>query len=148
MRCATYDPPPGSAPGYDDAHQLTPTKTRNVVIGIQLASPDGTKARIEPPPLATCFASTPASPALSAAIPPTAATAATASTIAIDIFTMNCRKSVTRTDQNPPIVTYSAVSTRHTYSAGSVGTCSVSERIFTMARLTQPMMIVLTSTPW
>ena len=81
-------------------------------------------------------------------MPPTAATATTASTTAIVIFTMNCRKSVTSTDQKPPIVTYSAVSARHTYSAGSVGTCSVSVRIFTIARLTQPMMIVLTSTPW
>ena len=100
-----YPPPPGSAPGYDDAHQLTPMNTRNVVSGIQLASPDGTKARIEPPPLATCCASMCASPALSAAIPPTAATAATASTTAIVIFTMNCRKSVTSTDQKPPMVT-------------------------------------------
>ncbi len=114
MRCATYEPPPGSAPGYDDAHHATPTNTRNVVSGIQLASPDGTNARIEPPPLATCLASIPARPALSAPIPPTAITATTASTIAIDIFTMNCRKSVTSTDQKPPIVTYSAVSARHT----------------------------------
>ena len=81
-------------------------------------------------------------------MPPTAATAAIASTIAIVIFTMNCRKSVTSTDQNPPIVTYSAVSARHTHSARYVGTCRVSERIFTIARFTQPMMIVLTITPW
>src|SRR5579884_3476643 len=105
MRCATYDPPPGSAPGYDDAHQLTPTKTRKVVSGIQLAAPEGAKARIEPAPAAWCAASTCASPALSAAIPPTAATAATARTTAIDIFTTNCKRSVTSTDQKPPIVT-------------------------------------------
>ena len=38
-------------------------------------------------------------------MPPAAATAATASTIAIDIFTMNCSMSVTSTDHRPPIVT-------------------------------------------
>src|ERR1035437_8374160 len=109
-----YEPPPGSAPGYDDAHHATPMKTRNVVSGIQLASPEGTKARTEPPPLARCFASMPARPALSAPMPPTAATAATASSTAIVILTMNCRKSVTSSDQNPPIVTYSAVSAKQT----------------------------------
>ncbi len=103
MRCAMYEPPPGSAPGYDDAHQLTPMKTRKVVSGIQPASPPcGVKARTEPPP--RCRSSA-ARPCLSAAIPPTAATAAIARTIAIDIFTMNCRKSVTSTDQKPPMVT-------------------------------------------
>src|ERR1700681_3951158 len=112
MRCAMYEPPPGSAPGYEDAHQLTPMNTRNVVIGIQLASPpSGVKARIEPLPR---FASVAGGPLLSAPIPPTAATATTASTTAIVIFTMNCRKSVTSTDQKPPIVTYSAVSARQT----------------------------------
>src|SRR5438270_12535010 len=114
LRCAIYEPPPGSAPGYDDAHQLTPMNTRNVVIGIQLASPPcGVNARTEPLPRCASIA---AKPVFSAPIPPTAATAATASTTAIVIFTMNCRKSVTSTDQKPPIVTYSAVKPRQSQS--------------------------------
>src|SRR5437762_12513288 len=52
IRCATYPPPPGSAPGYHVAHQLTETYTRNVIIGIQAEPISGTKPSTEPRPLA------------------------------------------------------------------------------------------------
>src|SRR6185369_7096523 len=33
IRCAMYPPPPGSAPGYQNAHHCTPMLTRKVTTG-------------------------------------------------------------------------------------------------------------------
>src|SRR5437867_11507377 len=33
MFCTTYPPPPGSAPGYQVAHQLTPSSAASVMVG-------------------------------------------------------------------------------------------------------------------
>ncbi len=48
IRCATYPPPPGSAPGYQVAHQLTPMYTKNVIIGIHAEPMSGTKLSTDP----------------------------------------------------------------------------------------------------
>ena len=48
MRCATYPPPPGSAPGYQVAHQFTAMYTKKVIIGIHGEPMSGTKLRTDP----------------------------------------------------------------------------------------------------
>jgi len=51
MRWAMYPPPPGSAPGYQDAHQFTPRYTAIVIRGIQAALSPGSiasAASVEP----------------------------------------------------------------------------------------------------
>src|ERR1700737_2452283 len=45
MFCTTYPPPPGSAPGYHDAHQLTPSSAATVIVGsTHMPLPLGQKA--------------------------------------------------------------------------------------------------------
>src|SRR6266567_4197188 len=77
MRWATYPPPPGSAPGYQLAHQLSPTKAQKRVKGIQAECAPGMKSKMEPvPPCAARWvASTAPSLVIKASIPPTARTA-------------------------------------------------------------------------
>src|SRR5437667_8916302 len=59
IRCATYPPPPGSAPGYQLAHQFTPSNIAKVRKGIQAECNPGIKERIDPePPFARRAAST------------------------------------------------------------------------------------------
>src|ERR1700760_2532035 len=42
MFCTTYPPPPGSEPGYHDAHQLRQSSAAMVMAGtIQMPSPEG-----------------------------------------------------------------------------------------------------------
>src|SRR5579875_2789994 len=77
MRCAMYPSPPGAAPGYQLAHQFTPTQTKNVTKGIHGELKLGIKERIEPAPpwcAARLAASTTASLANKLFIPPTART--------------------------------------------------------------------------
>src|SRR5436309_1852136 len=83
IRCATYPPPPGSAPGYQLAHQLTPRYTNSVIAGIHAESVDGKKVRREPPPAAASSARTFDS---SIVRPPVARTAKYASATTIPIF--------------------------------------------------------------
>src|SRR5437764_3049411 len=86
IRWATYPPPPGSAPGYQVDHQITPRYTNNVIAGIQTESYSGKKASREPDPLATSIA-----PIcdFKLSIPPTAFTARIARTITIAILSAN-----------------------------------------------------------
>src|SRR6266513_2417534 len=143
MRCATYPPPPGSAPGYQVAHQLSEMYTRNVIIGIHAESRSGTRLSASPRPLDTSFS-------FIASMPPTALTANTASTITIPILITNCTTSVTRTPQSPDNVEMNDVNTinpRTIASASSFPMPKISPRIFTIARLTQPRMMQLMMTP-
>src|SRR5512138_1559074 len=89
MFCATYPPPPGSAPGYHDAHHDTPRSVANVITGrTQAASTDGGQtermASAEPKRTSGGVNAGWAEPirVFSASIPPTASTDTTASTIA------------------------------------------------------------------
>src|SRR5271170_3666176 len=81
IRCATYPPPPGSAPGYHVDHQFIEMYTRNVIIGIHAELRSGTKLSTDPcPPCATPRAwSSAASLSFNPSMPPTASTANTAS---------------------------------------------------------------------
>src|SRR5229473_140705 len=103
MRCATYPPPPGSAPGYQVAHHTTEMYTRNVSIGIQAEFRSGTKLNTDPaPPEARPRArSTSASLSFIWSMPPTADTAATASAITMLILITNWNRSVTSTPHSP-----------------------------------------------
>src|SRR5512141_1460569 len=89
MFCATYPPPPGSAPGYHDAHQETPRRVANVMAGrTHAASPDGGQteriASADPKRTPGAAKAGCAAPILAFrdSIPPTAPTDTKASTIA------------------------------------------------------------------
>src|SRR5580704_12317124 len=112
MRCATYPPPPGSAPGYQLAHHCTPRYNTNVITGsVQSASvvhpkwKDGKKAVTDPVACPVCrtASSTCESCNFSEVIPPIFETATHASTMIIDIFKINWNRSVTSTPQSPPM---------------------------------------------
>src|SRR6267154_1661768 len=139
MRCATYPPPPGSAPGYHVAHQFTETYTRNVIIGIHTEFRLGTRFNASPRPLDTSFS-------FITSMPPTAFTANTASTITMPILITNCTMSVTSTPQSPDKVEMNdvrAIKPRTMRSAWFRSTPNIRPRIFTIARLTQPRMMQL-----
>src|SRR6266550_6421805 len=143
MRCATYPPPPGSAPGYQVAHQLSEMYTRNVIIGIHAESRLGTRLSASPRPLDTSFS-------FIASMPPTACTANTARTITIPILITNCTMSVTSTPQSPESVEMndvSAISPSTISSASNFPTPKHRPRILTIARLTQPRMMQLIMMP-
>src|SRR5947208_11143604 len=91
MRCATYPPPPGSAPGYQVAHQFSEMYTANVIIGIQTDPTSGMKLNADPlPPLCNPLAASIAANFIFiASIPPTACTATTASTMTMVILMTN-----------------------------------------------------------
>src|SRR5207247_9009575 len=101
IRRAAQPPPPGSAPRYQAAHQLTARYTKSVIAGIHAESVDGKKSRREPAP---AVASSAATFILSAASPPTPRTAKYASATTMPIFRTNWNRSVTRTPQRPEIV--------------------------------------------
>src|ERR1041384_5067736 len=48
IRCATYPPPPGSAPGYQLAHQFTARYVNKVIAGIHTESSSGKNESREP----------------------------------------------------------------------------------------------------
>src|SRR6266403_4424226 len=100
--CATYPPPPGSAPGYQLAHQIKLKNTRNMMN--QLLVQSGTNASVFLPlfVIASCNASF----ACSASKPPTARTAKNASATTTLIFSTNWITSVHKTDHNPDVVAY------------------------------------------
>ncbi len=126
--------------------------TKNAIMGIQGEPTSGVKARIEPcpPPAAARATSSACSFSLSASIPPTARTAQTASTITIPIFRTNWKRSMTRTPHRPERVEIMAVISIIPKTMSNAGTLSIPKtipRIFTMARLTQPMTMQLTGRP-
>jgi hypothetical protein len=141
IRCAMYPPPPGSAPGYHDAHQLTPRYTAMVMAGIHAALSRGSMASA-----ASVEPYTPSRPASIPWMPPTAWTAKTARMMAPAIASPNWKKSVTTTPQRPATTEYDAASRKHTASAHTFGTCRVTEMISIMARFTHPMMMRLMGT--
>src|SRR5689334_10561568 len=152
MRCAMYPPPPGSAPGYQVAHQFIEMYTRNVIIGIHAELRSGTKLSAEPAvPVASPLArSMAASCCFIESIPPTAWIAATASTITMVILMTNWNRSVTRTPQSPDNVETNDVSAMiptTMASAQSLFTPKMSDRILTIARFTQPRMMQLMGIP-
>ncbi len=143
IRCATYPPPPGSAPGYHVAHQLSEMYTRKVIIGIHAECRSGTRLSASPRPLVTNWA-------FIAAMPPTAFTAKTANAMTIPILMTNCTMSVTSTPHRPDSVEIAdvrAIRASTTASASSLVIPKISPRIFTIARLTQPRMMQLTKMP-
>src|SRR5206468_10652487 len=103
MRCATYPPPPGSAPGYQVAHQLSEMYTRKVSIGIHAEVMSGTKLSTSLRPPSTTFV-------FMASIPPTARTTNTARMITMLILTTNWNMSVTSTPHRPDSVEIADVS--------------------------------------
>jgi len=112
----------------------------------------GTKDRIEPPPppWAARARSRAWSFSFRASIPPTALTAHTASTITIPILSANWKRSITRTPRSPESVETKAVTTimpKTSASACTLVTPKIIIKIFTMARLTQPMMMKLIGSP-
>src|SRR5206468_5244070 len=143
MRCATYPPPPGSAPGYHVAHQFTDTYTRNVIIGIHTEFKAGTRFNASPRPLEISFS-------YIMSMRPTAFTANTASTITMPILITNCTMSVTSTPQSPAKADTKdvrAIRPRTMRSAWFLSIPNIRPRIFTIARLTQPRLMQLTITP-
>src|SRR6267143_1195141 len=146
--CATYPPPPGSAPGYHDAHQFTAMYTKNVTKGIHVECKSGRNDKTDP--VECLFCSTTARELLSEDNPPAAPTAKTASRITIPIFKTNWKRSVQSTPHNPESVEIEAVITIRPSampSASIFDTPRTSIMIFTIARLTQPMMIRLMGRP-
>ena len=122
-----------------------------MIIGIQAEPTSGVKDRIEPPPPPAARATSRAwSFSFRASIPPTALTAHTARTITMPIFSANWKRSITRTPHSPESVEMSAVTSiipKTTARACALVTPKIMTRIFTMARLTQPMMIRLMGRP-
>src|ERR1041384_4537519 len=102
IRCATYPPPPGSAPGYQLAHQFTARYVNKVIAGIHTESSSGKNESREP----TCALEASSAVILDfrASIPPTACTARIASTITMPILSTNWNRSVTSTPHNPDMV--------------------------------------------
>src|SRR5947209_1804620 len=146
--CATYPPPPGSAPGYQDAHQFTAIYTKNVRKGIHVECRSGRNDKTEP--VECLFCSTRTSDDLSEESPPDASTAKTASRITIPIFRTNWKRSVHNTPQSPESVEIDAVITIRPSampSASIFETPRTSIMILTIARLTHPMMIRLIGRP-
>src|SRR5688572_24150501 len=102
MFWATYPPPPGSEPGYQDAHQLSPRSAASVMMGTtQMPSPLGQKASAaSAEPKGTPDAvMAPPSLASSGPRPPIAFQQTTARTIAPPISKQYCTPSVTATPQ-------------------------------------------------
>src|SRR5947209_7132068 len=97
---AMYPPPPGSAPGYQLAHQFKLRNTRNMMN--QPLDQSGTNASVflPLPTMASCNASF----SCSALNPPTARTAKNASAMTTLIFRTNWITSVHNTDHNPDVV--------------------------------------------
>src|SRR5438552_1253351 len=93
MFCTTYPPPPGSAPGYHDDHQLSPSSAASVIVGMTHT----------PAPVAGQNERTASALPNVVAIPPTAFHATTASTIAPPISKQYCIPSVAATPQKPEI---------------------------------------------
>src|SRR6266852_6289554 len=98
MRCATYPPPPGSAPGYQLAHHCIARYSANVITGsVQIASVvhpkwnEGKNERIEPVgcPVCRTALSMLESWILRRVMPPTFATATHANTTIMVIFKQN-----------------------------------------------------------
>src|SRR5881296_939839 len=106
MFWATYPPPPGSAPGYQDAHHETPSSVANVITGrTHAASTDGGQtdriASADPkrtPGVANAGCAAPTR-AFIASIPPTAPTETNASTIAPPISKRYCSPFADATPQ-------------------------------------------------
>src|SRR3989337_4402490 len=95
MRCGVYPRPRGSAPGYQEAHQLTATYTKKVRAGIHAEWRSGKSASGAPSgDLGLRAASIPDSP-------PTLPTAKTARAIEPAMARTNWKKSVTRTPHSP-----------------------------------------------
>src|SRR5437588_1264635 len=107
MFCTTYPPPPGSAPGYHDAHQFNPTSAASVMSGSDQASdPLGMIDRISRALPNVTPAGAPngcAAPTrdFSASMPPTAPTDTIARMIAPPISKMYWSPSVAATPQYP-----------------------------------------------
>src|ERR1039458_5452793 len=96
IRCAMYPPPPGSAPGYQLAHQLSESSTRKLRKNGD--ADDGMNASVSRAcPLTVCAASRARTCAASGPIPPTAWTAKYASRHTMLIFRMNCSRYVKTT---------------------------------------------------
>ncbi len=113
--CATYPPPPGSAPGYQLLHHCTPRNSTNEISGIvhsaSLVNPCEKSGKNESglaiaPPALAVSALTMLSRSVNAPIPPILLTAIHARTITIPIFKINWNRSVTSTPHNPPINVY------------------------------------------
>src|SRR5688500_4511134 len=102
MFCATYPPPPGSEPGYQEAHQFNPRSAARVMIGTtQTPSPLGQKASAaSADPNGTPDAVF-AAPSFASRLPrpPIAFQQTTASTIAPPISKQYCTPSATATPQ-------------------------------------------------
>src|ERR1700684_1824307 len=112
MRCATYPPPPGSAPGYQLAHHCTPRYNTNVITGsVQIASVVQPRWKLGKNavtslvgwPVARTASFTCESCSFSNVMPPIFETATHASTMIIVIFKTNWNRSVTSTPQSPPM---------------------------------------------
>ena len=147
MRWAMYPPPPGSAPGYQLAHQLRLSSTRKLRKNGD--ADDGINASVSRAcPLTACVASKARTCAASGPIPPTAWTAKYASRMTMHILRTNCTRSVQSTAHRPETALYASVSARQQKTPVScwrvVVRPSVRARIFAIARLTHPMMMVLT----
>ena len=145
MRCATYPPPPGSAPGYHAAHHCTDRNTRSATSGIQAYAsiPDGPNETGSTESAARSLPNFTASPALSASMPPTASTAYTARMITADILITNCTRSVQSTAHIPAADEYATVITKQKATAAIGEMPSVIVRILIIARVTQPRMMRL-----
>src|SRR3990170_5851918 len=106
MFCATYPPPPGSDPGYHDAHQLTASRVARVITGTAHTASVGQKdstASALPKVVPGGVPAGWAAPSFdfSTSIPPTWFTATTASRMAPPASKKYCMASVAATPQKP-----------------------------------------------
>src|SRR5580704_16789777 len=108
-----YPPPPGSAPGYQNAHHCTPRYTQKVITGrvqsVSLANPwekSGRNPSGSAPPF---FARNAPICAIIELIPPVAFTAYHAIAITMHIFIINRKRSVQNTPESPPSETQKPV---------------------------------------
>src|SRR5215470_16992512 len=109
--CAIYPPPPGSAPGYQNAHHCRPMFTRKVRAGrVHKASElngreKSGKKDVASPAVEPVAARIKTSRASRLSIPPHALTAYQATAITMLIFKTNWNRSVQSTPHNPPSAT-------------------------------------------
>src|SRR5690349_12516790 len=139
IRCATYPPPPGSAPGYQVLHHCTASGTTKTAAAVVQSEKSG---RSDTCPATAGWRNSPDRPPTSGSRSATTA-ASTEPTMAI----ANWTKSVSTTPDNPELAAYSTVTAPPTSTAVWRSQPNITPAILVAERLTEAMIITLKNTP-
>src|SRR5213078_2476830 len=139
IRCATYPPPPGSAPGYHVLHHCTASGTTRTAAAVLQSEKSG---KSDSRPITAGWANSPDRPPTWGSRSATTA-AVTDPTIAIKNWT----KSVKTTPESPELAAYTTVTAPPTSTAVRRSQSSITPAILVAERLTEAMIITLKKTP-